>query len=87
MSSPGKTIHLRLSPRLQGKLEELHASNYAGLPLSTVAKLLLADQLQKSEAEILDIIQSQIRKPPEDLPHPKPTTRLPGLNAQKRPRR
>lgn len=87
MGDPGRTIHIRLSPRLERKLEKLHGENYAGLPLSTIAKLLLADQLQKDDEVVLEIIQNQIRRPPQDSPHPKPTTRLPGLNAQKRPRR
>lgn len=87
MGDPGRTIHIRLPPRLQRKLEKLHGEHYAGLPLSTIAKLLLADQLQKGDDVVLEIIQNQIRKPPDESPHPKSTTRLPGLNAQRRPRR
>lgn len=82
MGDAGKTVHVRLSPRLRRKLEELHSTHYAGLPLSTIAKLLLADQLKKSEETILEIIQEQIRTPNEDPEAPKSASRIP-LNTQK----
>lgn len=70
MGDLGRTIHIRLSPQLQRKLEMLHAAHYAGLPLSTVAKLLLADQLQKEGEVVLEIIQNQIKTPPEEAKAP-----------------
>ncbi|MBE7464256.1 MAG: hypothetical protein HS116_12325 [Planctomycetes bacterium] len=82
MGDPGRTIHIRLSPRLQRKLERLHGEHYAGLPLSTIAKLLLADQLQKDDEVVLEIIQNQIRRP-LDEPAVSKEPRMPNLNSQR----
>ncbi|MCW8129378.1 MAG: hypothetical protein KIS92_03255 [Planctomycetota bacterium] len=83
MGDPGRTIHIRLSPRLQRKLEELHGAHYAGLPLSTIAKLLLADQLQKDDEVVLEIIQNQIRRPADESTTQE-HARTPHLNTQRR---
>lgn len=83
MADPGRTIHIRLSPRLQRKLEALHGSHYAGLPLSTIAKLLLQSQLQKEEEEIVAIIQQQIRTPTPEAEETRGKSRMAGLNTQK----
>lgn len=87
MGDTGKTVHVRLSPRLRRKLEDLHAHHYAGLPLSTIAKLLLADQLKKSEETIIEIIQEQIRTPSEDAETSKSASRIPTNTQKPRPRR
>lgn len=83
MGEQGRTIHIRLSPQLQRKLEMLHAANYAGLPLSTIAKLLLQAQLQKGEEEVVSIVQEQIRTPAPTDEGPKAKGRLIHLNSQK----
>ncbi|GMV83914.1 MAG: hypothetical protein AMXMBFR7_50980 [Planctomycetota bacterium] len=83
MGEPGRTIHIRLSPRLQRKLEALHGNHYAGLPLSTIAKLLLQSQLQKEEEEVIAIIQEQIRTPAPEAEGPKAKGRIPNLNKHK----
>lgn len=83
MGKPGLTIHLRLSPRLQRKLETIHANHFAGLPLATIGKLLLADQLQKPDEAILEIVLQQIRMPTKENEPSRPKARLPNPNARK----
>lgn len=87
MSDPGRTVHIRLAPRLQRKLESLHATHYAGLPIATVAKLLLADQLQKHDEALIAIVQEQIRTPADEEVAPKKVSERLNLNSRKRPRR
>lgn len=84
MSHLGRTIHVRLSPGLKEKLEELHSSHFAGLPISTVCKLLLADQLLKAEEIQVEIVQRQIKSPSKDLLSEKSVERLIGLNPNKK---
>lgn len=63
MSHPGKILHVRLPPHLARKLEALHAQHFAGLPLTALVKLLLADQLAKDEAALVEIVTAGIRRP------------------------
>lgn len=63
MSHPGKTFHVRVPPKLQRKLEALHAQHFAGLPVASLVKLLLADQLAKDEGALVAIVTEGIRRP------------------------
>ncbi|MBI3832480.1 MAG: hypothetical protein HY291_23350 [Planctomycetes bacterium] len=84
MGDDGRTVHIRLSPRLQARLERLHAQNFSGLPIATVAKLLLADQLLKDETEQVAIMQRLINTPTDEGPAHKNSERLAGMNTNKR---
>lgn len=68
MSHPGKTFHVRVPPRLQRKLEALHRQHYGGLPIGSLVKLLLADQLAKDESALVDIVAEGIRRPSDATP-------------------
>lgn len=83
MGDEGRTIHIRLSPRWQQKLERLHAHHFAGLPLSVIAKLLLCSTLLKDEADQVALVQEQIRTPAEEDTLPR-HERLPNLNTHRR---
>ncbi|GMV83550.1 MAG: hypothetical protein AMXMBFR7_47340 [Planctomycetota bacterium] len=61
MGEPGRTFHTRLPPGPQRRLEALHARHFAGLPVGTILKLLVLDQLSKDEAELVAIIAERIR--------------------------
>ncbi|GMV82491.1 MAG: hypothetical protein AMXMBFR7_36750 [Planctomycetota bacterium] len=62
MSLPGRTFHIRLPPRLQHAIETLHARHFAGLPVGSILKLLVLDQLSKDEAELVRIVAERIRR-------------------------
>lgn len=84
MGEIGRTIHVRLSAALQKKLEHLHGKHFAGLPVATVAKLLLCNQLRKDEEALVTIMREQINTPSEEEAVPKNNERLTGLNTNKR---
>lgn len=60
MGQHGKTVHVRLTEDLEQRLLRLHDS-YRGLTVSILVRMLLADQLQKSDTELDRIIQAAIR--------------------------
>lgn len=58
-----KTVHVRLSVELENRLTHLHGQ-YRGLNASVLVRMLLADQLRKSDADIDRIVQAAIRGQP-----------------------
>lgn len=60
---PSGVLHIRLPPVLYRRLEQLHRQRFAGLPFSSVAKLILVDALQREEEALARIVHAQIRKP------------------------
>ena len=82
MGRPAKTIHVRLPDELASRMAKVH-SNWRALNLSFLARLLLADQLRKSDGELLQIIQQELRG--EQAPATKQINRFGGLNSRRAP--
>jgi predicted DNA-binding protein len=82
MGRHAKTIHVRLPEDLERRLAKVH-SNWRALNVSFIARLLIMHQLRKSEDEISEIIQQELRG--EHTPGSKQTNRIGGLNSRRNP--
>ena len=80
MSIPGRQFHVRLTPELTKKLDELEAE-FAGLPRPTLMKLLISSALDCPLDVRIERINHEIRKKPSH--QPKNRSDL-NLNAKKR---
>lgn len=80
MAKNAHTMHIRLSPELIKKFETFHANNFCGLPASLIGRLLLIDQLEKSEQELVAVVLKHIQG---RAPSPKPGTNRTGLDVHK----
>jgi len=69
MAKNAHTMHIRLSPELIKKFETFHANNFSGLPASLIARLLLIDQLEKSEQELVAVVLKHIQGRPQAPRH------------------
>ena len=81
MAKNAHTMHIRLSPELIKKFETFHANNFSGLPASLIARLLLIDQLEKSEQDLVSVILKHIQG---RAPTHKPGTNRIGSDSGKR---
>ena len=59
---PTKPINVRLGGELEKRFKTLRAE-FAGLPPSTILRMLIAAQLAKPLSDQIEIVQQQIRRP------------------------
>lgn len=69
MAKPIQTVHIRLPHDLHSKLVSFHNRSFAGLPLSLILRLLIIDQLQKSDEDLMRIVLEHIKGKPEGAKH------------------
>ena len=61
MGKQAHTVHVRLPPDLLHKFQSFHSKHFGGLQSSLILRLLIMNQLEKSEADLADIVLEQMQ--------------------------
>lgn len=64
MGTPGNVVHVRLPKNSHDRLREFCAARFPGLQGSQVIRILLLDQLAKSDDELANIVLKSIQGKP-----------------------